>query len=136
VDSPKTFYVTGVAHGSVLAQEGPHKSDRVVMESKGRHGDEQKWTIEYGDEPNVIALKCAGNGKYLHCFTAERNGRVATGDKQWWRMSNDNVTPPGACALAPVDYPKFFLTFTGNAIQGNSSDRLDMSVYEFRVGLL
>jgi hypothetical protein len=134
-DSSKTFYLASVSNGHVLAHQENGRPSGVVAENKGDRGDEQKWTIEYGDEPNTIALKCAANGKYLHCFEGKGFGKVGTGDKQWWRISNDDVTPPGACRLGPIDYPEYFLNHDNgkNVRKGAGGTKVHMYKWEVSV---
>jgi hypothetical protein len=102
------------------------------VENKGDRGDEQKWTIEYGDEPNTIALKCAANDKYLHCFEGKSWGKVGTGDKQWWKISNDDVSAPGACRIGPVDFPDVYLNHhSGNTVRrGAAGAKVHMYKWE------
>jgi uncharacterized CHY-type Zn-finger protein len=131
------FYVASVSNGLVLAHQENGRPSGVVAENKGDRGDEQKWTIEYGNETNIIALKCAANGKYLHCFEGKGFGKVGTGDKQWWRISDDEVTPPGACRLGSVDYPEYFLNHHNgdNVRKGNGGTKLHMYKWEVSVNL-
>jgi len=104
--NPTTFYVTGVHDGLVLTQQDRDDGSRPVMEHWGEHDTEQKWTVEQGDEPDVIALKSVANGKYLHCPEIRIRGAIVLSDeKRWWRISKDNVTPFGAWSLRPVDSP-------------------------------
>jgi hypothetical protein len=111
LESSSTFYLTSVHDGYVLAHQENGDPSGVVAMNKGERDGEQKWTIERSDEPNIMAFRNVASGKYLHCFEAQRWGKVGTGDKQWWRVSNDNVTAPGAFELSPIDSPKWFLNF-------------------------
>jgi flagellar biosynthesis GTPase FlhF len=105
----KAFYITSVSNGLVLAHQPSGKPSGVAVENKGDGGDREKWTIEAGDQPNVIALKNVSSGEYLHANGGTNWSTVGTGAKQWWKTSNDNVTAPGACGLSPVEYPNVFL---------------------------
>ena len=105
----KAFYITSVSNGLVLAHQPSGKPSGVAVENKGDGGDREKWEVEAGDQPNVIALKNASNGEYLHANGGTNWSTVGTGAKQWWKISNDNVTAPGACGLSPVDFPSVFL---------------------------
>ncbi|KAM0695612.1 hypothetical protein Q7P36_004094 [Cladosporium allicinum] len=105
----KAFYITSVSNGLVLAHQPSGKPSGVAVENKGDGGDREKWTVEAGDQPNVIALKNASNGEYLHANGGTNWSTVGTGAKQWWKISNDNVTAPGACGLSPVDFPNVYL---------------------------
>jgi hypothetical protein len=105
----KAFYITSVSNGLVLAHQPSGKPSGVAVENKGDGGDREKWTIEAGDEPNVIALKNASNGEYLHANGGTNWSTVGTGAKQWWKISSDNVTAPGGCGLSPVEFPNVFL---------------------------
>ncbi|KAL1587724.1 hypothetical protein WHR41_03549 [Cladosporium halotolerans] len=114
--SNKPFYITSVSNGHVLSNQANGSPSGVVAENRGDQGDEEKWTLEAGDEPNVVALKNASNGKYLHANGGTSWCTVGTGEKQWWRLSNDELSPPGACRLSPVPYPGVFLNhFQGQA---------------------
>jgi hypothetical protein len=105
----KAFYITSVSNGLVLAHQPSGKPSGVAVENKGDGGDREKWTVEAGDQPNVIALKNVSSGEYLHANDGKNWATVGTGAKQWWKISNDNVTAPGACGLSPVEYPNVFL---------------------------
>jgi hypothetical protein len=105
----KAFYITSVSNGLVLAHRPSGTPSGVAVENKGDSGDQEKWEIEAGDEPNVIALKNVSNGGYLHANGGNNASSVGTGAKQWWKISSDNVTAPGACRLSPVDFPMVFL---------------------------
>ena len=131
-DSSKTFYLASVSNGHVLAQQENGRPSGVVVENRGDRGDEQKWTIEHGDEPNTIALKCAANGKYLHCYEGKSWGKVGTGEKQWWKISNDDVSAPGACRIGPVDHPDVFLNHhSGNTVRrGAAGTKVHMYKWE------
>jgi hypothetical protein len=116
-DSSKAFYVTSVSNGLILANQYNSKPSGVVASNRGDKGDDEKWIIEAGDQPNVVALKNASNGKYLRAEAGRNGGKAGTGDKQWWKISSDRVTAPGACSLSPVDYPNFYLNhFQGRAV--------------------
>lgn len=123
----KAFYITSVTHGFVLAKQNNNSPTGVVVENKGDQGDEEKWTIEAGDEPNVIALKCAANGEYLHADGNTNWSKVGTGEKQWWRVSTDEVGPPGACRLSPVPHPNVCLNhFNGEYKRPGSKVKVHM----------
>lgn len=132
MDSSKTFYLASVSNGHVLAHQENARPSGVVVENKGDRDDEQKWTVEYGDEPNTVALKCAANGKYLHCFEGKSWGKVGTGDRQWWKISDDDVSPPGACRLCPVDFPEIYLNHhSGNTVRrGAAGTKVHMYKWE------
>jgi hypothetical protein len=134
-NSTMTFYLASVSNGHVLAHQENGRPSGVVVENKGDRGDEQKWTIEYGDEPNTVALKCAANDKYLHCFEGKSWGKVGTGDKQWWKISNDDVSPPGACRIGPVDFPDVYLNHhSGNTVRrGAAGTKVHMYKWEVSV---
>lgn len=134
-NSSATFYLASVSNGHVLAHQENSRPSGVVVENKGDRGDEQKWTVEYGDEPNTIALKCAANDKYLHCFEGKSWGKVGTGDKQWWKISNDDVSAPGACRIGPVDFPDVYLNHhSGNTVRrGAAGAKVHMYKWEVSV---
>ncbi|KAM0713459.1 hypothetical protein Q7P37_010421 [Cladosporium fusiforme] len=128
----KTFYISSVSNGHVLAHKADGRPSGVVAENKGDRGQEQNWTIEYGDEPNTIALKNAASGTYLHCQEPKSFGKVGTGDKQWWKISDDDVSPPGACRLCPVNNPDVFLNHhSGNHVRrGATGAKVHMYKWE------
>ena len=116
-DSNKAFYVTSVSNGLILANQPNSKPSGVVASNRGDKGDDEKWIIEAGDKPNVVALKNASNGQYLRAEGGKNGSKAGTGDKQWWMISKDRVLAPGACSLSPVDYPNVFLNhFQGRAV--------------------
>ena len=134
-NSSRTFYLASVSNGHVLAHQENNRPSGVVVENKGDRSNEQKWTVEYGDDPNTIALKCAANDKYLHCFEGKSWGKVGTGDKQWWKISNDDVSAPGACRIGPVDFPDVYLNHhSGNTVRrGASGAKVHMYKWEVSV---
>jgi hypothetical protein len=129
--SSETFYFTATKHSGVLSHKANNYPSVVVFKYNDKR-EEEKWDIVYGDEPDTIALKCVAVGKYLRCFKAEQQGKVGLGDRQWWRMSNNDLTSPGAFTLAPVDSPKFSLTCAGYSIT-KGDPGLSVHVREFEV---
>lgn len=134
-NSSTTFYLASVSNGHVLAHQENGRPSGVVVENKGDRSDEQKWNVEYGDEPDTIALKCAANDKYLHCFEGKSWGKVGTGEKQWWKISNHDVSAPGACRIGPVDFPDVFLNHhSGNTVRrGAAGAKVHMYKWEVSV---
>jgi hypothetical protein len=134
-NSSRTFYLASVSNGHVLAHQENSRPSGVVVENRGDRDNEQKWTVEYGEEPDIIALKCAANDKYLHCFEGKSWGKVGTGDKQWWKISNDDVSAPGACRIGPVDFPDVFLNHhSGNTVRrGAAGAKVHMYKWEVSV---
>jgi hypothetical protein len=127
----KAFYISSVTQGHVLAAQPSGKPSGVVVANKGEGGDREKWTVEAGDEPNVVALKNASNGQYLHANDNKSWATVGTGEKQWWRISNDDVTAPGACRLSPVPYPDVYLNhFNGQVARKGNQIRVHMWKWE------
>lgn len=127
----KAFYITSVSNGLVLAHQPSGKPSGVAVENKGDGGDREKWTVEAGDEPNVIALKNASNGEYLHANGGTNWSTVGTGAKQWWKISNDNVTAPGACGLSPVEYPNVFLNHFQGKPARQSKDQVKVHMWKW-----
>jgi hypothetical protein len=109
MSTPKTSYLVNIARGYVLTYEKSGRPSGVVVENLGDHDDEQKWIVEQGDEPDILAFKNAANGEYLYCTEARYLGKVKTGEKQWWKISYDEVKAPGACRLSVVGTPDVFL---------------------------
>jgi hypothetical protein len=79
----KAFYITSVSNGLVLADQPSGTPSGVVVENRG-DSDREKWIVEAGDEPNVIALKSASNGQYLHADGGRNYAAAGTGGMQWW----------------------------------------------------
>jgi hypothetical protein len=116
-DSSKAFYVTSVSNGLILANQPNSRPSGVVAAHCGDKSEGEKWIVEAGDKPNVVALKNASNGQYLHAEGGRNGSKAGTGDKQWWTISRDRVLAPGACSLSPVDYPNVFLNhFQGRPV--------------------
>lgn len=112
-DRPKTYYVSLANSGYVLASEKSGNTTKLVLEHKGVRGDEQKWTFEYGDEHNTIALRNVANGEYARCLDRSRPYETCTGDKEWWRMSVGELTAPGAIRLNAIGLPeRYFLSWS------------------------
>jgi hypothetical protein len=131
-NSPKPIYISSGQTGYVLTFQQSDRPSGVVTEHKGERGDEQKWTIEYGDTPDIIALRNVANGKYLYCYEAKHGGKVGMGEKQWWKIMVIKYSPPGGCRLVPVDNPQqAFLTTLGSGVNKGSpssaSNRVNMS---------
>lgn len=128
----KAFYLTSVAAGLVLAHSPNGNPSGVVAQNEGDQDQAQKWTVEYGDQPDTIALRCCGNGEYLHANGGDCWATVGTGAKQWWKTSKEGVTPPHACRLSPVEYPRVYLNhFQGLRVPiGHPGMKVHMWVWE------
>ena len=115
-----SYYLVGIGTGHVLAKNMKDKSGHVVLENKGENDDEQKWTVEFGDEPDLVALKCVADGKYMISpeIGARDNAGVILGDdKQWWKVSNDNLTPNVACRFNLASRPEQFIYTHGAVLE-------------------
>lgn len=106
MDSTSTFYLGSTNRGYALSHQKSGNPSDLVLKYIGAHGDEQKWTVEFGDDPDTIALKNVANSKYLRCFDAASQGKVGTGEKQWWRVSRGRLTAPGHFRLSTINTPK------------------------------
>jgi hypothetical protein len=91
----------------------------VVNAGITEFGDNEKWIIEYGDEPGTVAMKSIVNGKYL---TGDPKAVTLKtiflrDDRQWWKLHNDDekMCPPGAYALAMPEHPEHFLAVYARA---------------------
>ena len=133
-DFNKALYVTSVSNGLILANQPNSKPSGVVASNRGDKGDDEKWIIEAGDKPNVVALRNASNGKYLRAEGGRNGSKAGTGDKQWWTISSDRVLAPGACSLSPVDYPNVYLNhFQGRVVpKGHVGMTVHMWQWEVR----
>jgi len=133
-ESDKAFYVTSVSNGHVLANQANSRPSGVVASNRGDKGNDEKWIIEAGDKPNVVALRNASNGKYLRAEGGKNSSKAGTGEKQWWTISSDRVLAPGACSLSPVDYPNVYLNhFQGRAVpKGHAGMTVHMWQWEVR----
>lgn len=126
-----SYYLVSVGTGHVLAQnKGGHHPSGVVLENKGDHDDEQKWTVEFGDRPGVVALKCVANGKYMNSPEGSSQAYVGLGDKQWWWISNDLLTPDEACRFRLLKYSDPYLYHQGKAVEKGRS--LAVHMYAWR----
>lgn len=124
----RTFYVVSIKFGNVLSLPPRASSTHVVLERKGKRNDEQKWTVEKGDEPDLVALKNVANGKYL-CLTEQKDyASMKTGDKQWWRITNDGMFAPGSIRFIPVDFPKCSIYFGSSYSEEHSISISSFSV--------
>jgi hypothetical protein len=110
----KLTYLLMVNAGYVLTYQASSKPS-VVTAGLAAFEENEKWIVEYGDEPNTVALKSSVNGKYLtgdpKKNTLERI--FLRDDKQWWKLRNDiedKLFPPGAYAFAMVEHPNWFLS--------------------------
>jgi len=112
-----SYYLVGIGTGHVLAHYKEDLSRGIVLENKGDHDDEQKWTVEFGDEPDLVALKCVANGKYMNSLEGGKNEGVKLGDKQWWKMSNDGLTPNMACRFSLVSSPEQSIYTHGSVLE-------------------
>jgi hypothetical protein len=115
-----SYYLVGIGTGHVLAKNTKEKSGRIVLENKGEEDDEQKWTVEFGDEPDLVALKCVADGKYMNSpeIGVKDNAGVTLGDdKQWWKVTNDNLTPNVACRFNVASSPGQFIYTHGSVLE-------------------
>jgi hypothetical protein len=133
---PKTFYLSNVNKGYVLAfKDKGSYGHEIVIENAGVHDAEQKWTVDYGDEPDTIALKNVATGKYLRCLELKTGGDVAIGDKYWWKTSVAELTVPGACRIqAPGGRSQYFLeNRQGNGLRKGQSSGVCVSYDVVRI---
>ncbi|KAF9734006.1 hypothetical protein PMIN06_005162 [Paraphaeosphaeria minitans] len=125
------FYITSVAHGMVLARSPNGQPSGVVAQNRGDQDAPQKWLVERGSEPNIVALRCASTNDYLHANGGASWATVGTGAKQWWKVDAVNVTAPGACRLSPVEHTGVFLNhFQGIRVAKGQSMKVHMWQWE------
>lgn len=109
--NPKPTYLSLVNPGYVLTYHESGRPSGVVMSHADSCGDDDKWIIEYGDEPNTVAIKSVSSGKYV-VGEPKHEGTVGTSDsKQMWLIEHDGdkVRPPGSYRLSMVGTPELFL---------------------------
>jgi hypothetical protein len=133
MDSTKTFYLASLHHGFVLAQQEDGKPSGVVVTHAEQSNNAHHWIIEHGGVPNVIALKSAANGKYMGCSKVEKYAKVGTvDDKQLWKVSRENVGPPGAFHLDLVDSSGLSLRWCGQDLSKGRRTDVDLRKYDVR----
>jgi len=124
---PKTFYLHNAHRHYVVTYQNRGLPSGVVVEPKGRRNDEQKWTIEYGDGPDIIALRNVANGLYMRSDKPANYSNVGTGDKEWWKISFED-TPPRTFRLSPMvgSSPQpYFMEYSGEGVRHDQDgDRL------------
>jgi hypothetical protein len=151
----KTFYVTSSNQGYPLTLNGGGTSSGVVLENTNDYKKHHEWVVEHADqeqlaalkkasvvkpedEPNVVALKSVASGKYMFCSSPKELAGVGTSSRQWWKMTRDGVTAPGAWRLdlfgssrAPQEYS---LSWDGSDIQkGQRCSNAVTSLYKVSV---
>lgn len=109
----KEFYLASVSYGQVLSYQAKGVPSTLTAQVKGDQDKPQKWTVEVGEQPNIVALKNSATGTYLHCFDPRNGGRVGLGELQWWMFDNTEVNPPGAFRFYPVQHPGMCLNHHG-----------------------
>jgi hypothetical protein len=110
---PKPTYLSCVFQGYVLTYQESGKPVGVSVGHAGDRGDAEKWLVEYGEEPNTVALKSLVTGKYLTAEPNKYRADVTVRDEiQWWDVEHDgdHVRPPGAYRLSlPGASKKYFM---------------------------
>jgi hypothetical protein len=136
MSSPKPMFVSMLRDGFVMTYRDD-ESDKIRVGHAGDRGDNDKWILETGEEPNTVALKCVANGKYL---TGERKhyGKVSLRDeKEWWEIyrETDRNWPPGSFALCMVGSPENCLCVSESSkfSVGRAGWRIEMYVIRRRV---
>jgi hypothetical protein len=135
-DIPKTFYLSSVNKGYVVAfKDKGRYGHEIVVENLGVRDAEQKWTVEYGDEPDTIALKNVATDKYLRCLQLKTGGEVGVGDIYCWKTSVGELTVPGACRIhAPGGRDRYFLkNVHGDGLRKEQSSAVRVSYDEVSV---
>lgn len=95
MSSSKPVYIVSYSKGNVVTLRENNNPSTVVLEAAGAKGDEQKWILEFGEEPDMVALKCVANNKYLRVPEGFAPP-VQMGEKMWWKMGSNGVHVPGA----------------------------------------
>ncbi|KAK5121220.1 hypothetical protein LTR85_005386 [Meristemomyces frigidus] len=126
-DGAKSFYLVSVSCGLVLAPMASKNPSGVVVQNANSKDNAQQWVIEYGEQPDTFALRNCSNGDYLHADGGKSWATVGTGAKQLWKMDNNDVTPPQACRLSPVEYPKVYL----NHFQGQRRHNMKVHMWQW-----
>jgi hypothetical protein len=105
------MYLQSLTAGFVLTYRDEEKTDMIRVGFVGDRGDNDKWTLECGDESDTVAIKLVLKGQYLTC-DRRHGGRVfLRNGKDWWKITHrtDKHWPPGSYAICPVDSPKYYL---------------------------
>jgi len=76
------IYLVAVSGGQVVDKQNT-LLDKFANGNKSQH-----WTIEYGADPNQVAFQNVGNGAWLRAFSGAAYGKIDTGEKQWWTLSD------------------------------------------------
>lgn len=119
-NATKAQYITSVTGGVVLTQKADGRPTGVVVQNADNSAAQQ-WTVEYGDKPDIIALRSVGNKLYLHAFGNVSGAAVGPGEKQWWKISRDGLLDaPSAFRLSPVDYPDVYLNHFRGVLTQNT----------------
>ena len=120
----KAYHIVSVSGGYQLAHRPipPNRKHYIGVQDADATDKAQQWSIEYGDKPDVIALRCCSNGQYLRTDTGNNWAVPYTGEKQWWKVDRGGpVLPLMGCRLSPVDFPKAFLNhFEGHPINNEN----------------
>jgi hypothetical protein len=130
----KLMHLSAVRDGYVLTyrEKGNHA---LVVSLAGDNGNDEKWIVEYGNEPNTVALKCAANGKYLTGVRKHRGECSLRDEVEWWNVvhDNDKARSPGSYLLSMVGSPEFFLNVMQSTTPGPGKDGSEVMMFEWSV---
>lgn len=134
MEEGKEFYLTSVSFGMVLSFQPKGRPSMLTAQCRGDQDKAQKWTIEIGEEPNIVALKNSATGTYLNCLQPKDGGKVGLGAQQWWRYDNIEVAAPGGFKFYPVQYPGMCLNHDGGKRANPRSDGQKVHMWKWQVG--
>ncbi|KAK5125357.1 hypothetical protein LTR85_000466 [Meristemomyces frigidus] len=102
-----TFFITALVGGLVVTPGvGGSLNYNHKLDNKNQH-----WTIEYGDEENVVAFRNVSNGQYLRATAGGAQSAIVAGEMQWWTL-----TPglgPNSFWIKCNDFPNAYLSNKG-----------------------
>jgi hypothetical protein len=96
MSTSKPVYIVSYSKGNVVTLRENNNPSAVVLGAAGAKGDEQKWILEFGEEPNMVASKCVANNKYLRILDGFAPS-VHMGERMRWKMDQTEYM-----SLAPL----------------------------------
>lgn len=101
--SPEVYRLIGLDRDLAVTIQRNGQRTSCVLAKEGDRGDEQKWSVEYCDRANKIAIKSVANGEYLGTTfdDATKTHVVGTTPEKYWWWIQDFLEPRAyrACRL-------------------------------------